>query len=153
MSKFRMPSWITLGVLATVGVLISAACGGGAPASTDVEISEFSLTVTPVSVTEGGVEFTVTNAGAFPHQFVVIRTNLAPDALPTTAEGGVDESQVDVVGRIDTFDPGTTRLVKLDMPKANYVLICNIISAPADGDVISHYANGMATRFTVFQNY
>ena len=152
MSEFRMPSWITLGVLATAGVLVSAACGGGAPASADVRLSEFSLGVAPISVSEGEVEFTVTNAGAFSHQFLVIRTNLAPDALPTTADGGVDESQVEVVGRIDTFEAGTKSVV-VDMPRANYVLICNIVFPPADGDVISHYANGMTTRFTVFQNF
>lgn len=149
MSKFRKPNVFTLGVLATAAVLVLAACrddsGGG---TVEVQLSEFAVGVSPGSLSAGEITFNTTNAGEFPHELVVIRTDSAPDALPTAADGGVDESQVNVVGRIDIFDPGTTS-VALDLDKGNYALICNIVIVPEGGDPISHWAFGMATGFTV----
>ena len=87
----------------------------------------------------GEVTFEATNSGAAPHEFVVIRTDLAPDALPVAA-GLVDESQVEVIGRMPQVPAGESATLRVSLETGNYALICNI---PA------HYGLGMLVAFTV----
>lgn len=101
-------------------------------------MDEFSITA-DASADANGVTFRVKNAGAIAHEFVVIKTDLGVDALPQ-AGGVVDESQVEVVGRIDQYAGGETREATFNLAPGNYLLICNL---PA------HYQLGMTTAFTV----
>ena len=149
MPDFTKPSLFMLGALASAAALILAACGGGdGGGTTEVQLSEFSVSASPASLSAGEINFNTTNAGGFGHELVVVQSDLAPNALPTTAEGGVDLSQVTVVGSIASFDPGTMSII-LDLDEGNYVLFCNIVFAPPEGDPVLHYANGMSTGFTV----
>lgn len=146
---FRPSSGVVRGVLATAAVLVVAACGNGGGGTTEVQLSEFAVSPSPGSLSAGEITFDATNAGEFPHELVVARSDLAPDALPTAEDGGVDESQVTVIGRIDVFDPGTMSLA-LDLDEGAYVLYCNIVFVAEEGaDPFSHYASGMTTGFTV----
>ena len=81
MSKFRRPSLLAGGVLATAAVLVFAACGNGG-GTTEVELSEFAVSASPASLSAGEITLNTANAGDFPHQLVVVRTDLAPGALP-----------------------------------------------------------------------
>ena len=151
MFEVRKLRLFMFGVLASAAALVLAACGGDEGGTTEVQMglpNEFEIAATPNSISAGEIIFNTTNAGEFPHEFVVVQTDLAPDALPTLADGGVDEGQVNVVGSIGTFDPGTMS-VTLDLEEGNYVLFCNIVFAPEEGDPVSHYAFGMTTGFTV----
>ena len=107
--------------------------------SVAVDLAEWSVTAAQPSVEAAGVTFNVTNAGAVAHELVVIRSDLPADMLPV-AGGGVDESALDVVGRIPEFAGGSSASMTFDLTSGNYVLICNI---PA------HYGLGMSTTLTV----
>ena len=78
---------------------------------------------------------------------LVIRTDLAPDALPTAGEGQADEAQVTVVGEVrPPFDGGSGASVTLNFDAGNYVLICNVFN---DAFPPGHYGRGMSAAFTV----
>ena len=107
--------------------------------SVAVDLAEWSVTAAQPSAEAAGVTFNVTNAGVVAHELVVIRSDLPADMLPV-AGGGVDESALDVVGRIPEFAAGSSASMTFDLTPGNYVLICNI---PA------HYGLGMSTTLTV----
>ncbi len=116
-----------------------AAPSGPVAGKMAVTEKEFSVSVDQSSIAAGNVEFDVKNAGSIVHDIRIIKTDLAPDKLPV-AGGLVDESQVDVVGKIDTVSPGLTQTVNVQLEPGKYVIICN---------VPGHYQLGMRTGFTV----
>ncbi len=104
-----------------------------------VELAEFKVTVSPETAPPGPTTFDVINAGAIIHNLRVIKSDLAPDALPVT-NNMVDESQVDVVASSDSdLDAGTSVTVDAPLDPGSYVLICNIPT---------HYDAGMHAAFT-----
>ncbi len=105
----------------------------------DVGLTEFVVNPAQDTVDAGTVTFSVSNDGTEDHSFRVIKTDLAPDALPTAA-GRVDEAQVDIVANIQQFAAGETQEVSPDLETGSYVLICN---------VPGHYDLGMRAAFTV----
>jgi hypothetical protein len=91
-----------------------------------------------------------------PHELVVIKTDLAPDALPTTPEGAVEEDGegIEIIGEIEEFppSPGETRSATFDLSPSSYVLVCNVTGEEGGehgggGEV--HYKMGMFAAFTV----
>lgn len=125
--------------------------GGGVGGVVDVTLQEFSVIPAQDSVSAGNVTFRAENTGPDdPHELVVIKTDLSPEALPTTEEGGVDEEGegIEVIGEIEEFPPGETRSASFDLEAGSYVLICNIVEEE-DGELEAHYQLGMRTGFTV----
>ena len=111
--------------------------GGG---SVDVALADdFTVTPSVGSIAAGTITFNVTNAGSDIHNFRVIRSDLAIDALPIDA-GAVDEGSVDVRGSAADLSGGGTETVEVDLEAGSYVLICN---------VPGHYLAGMTVAFTV----
>ncbi len=104
-----------------------------------VGLVEFAVNPAQDAADAGTLTFNVSNDGTQVHTFRVIKTDLAPDALPTAANQ-VDEAQVDVVASIPEFSAGDTQEVSVDLEAGSYVLICN---------VPGHYDLGMRTAFTV----
>jgi uncharacterized cupredoxin-like copper-binding protein len=93
--------------------------------------------------------FVVTNEGEMDHEFVVIRTDIEKDELPreTNSDGveiGVDESDLDIVGRIDAMAPGETQELVVEVEESTLVLLCNLFANEE-----SHYLEGMYTEFEV----
>ena len=92
----------------------------------------------------GNIDFEIQNTGKLTHEFVVLKTDLAQDKLPLTADRStVDESAdgVDEVCEREGIAPGTQAELSFDdLASGNYVLICN---------VPGHYGLGMHTAFTV----
>ena len=117
----------------------AATQAAAAVGSVGVTVTEWSLEPAQSSITAGEVTFDVANGGTVPHEFVVIRTDADPTALPVAA-GAADESSLDVVGRSDLIDGGSSTSVTFELSAGSYVLICNI---PA------HYGLGMSATFTV----
>ena len=105
----------------------------------DVTLADFSVTPSVESVPAGTVKFVVRNTGAIDHNFRLIKTDLAADALPTD-EGLADESQLEVISSIEDFGPGESRDVSADLEPGSYVLLCNFVG---------HYQSGMTVAFTV----
>ncbi|MBI3744022.1 MAG: hypothetical protein HY261_07045 [Chloroflexi bacterium] len=114
----------------------------GPPGTVAVQLSEFKLTADKLTVTAGGVTFNATNGGAIPHELVVIKTDLAPDALPSVG-GSVDVAKAGTkVGEIPDAQLGAKKSasVTLNLAPGKYALICN---------VPGHYDAGMRTALQV----
>jgi hypothetical protein len=127
-------------------------CGGGGEASTvEVTLQEFAVIPALDTASAGSVTFNATNEGPDdPHELVVIQTELAPESLPTTDEGGVDEDGegIEVIGEIDELPVGETESGTFDLEAGDYTLICNIVEEE-DGTTEAHYALGMRVGFVV----
>ena len=114
----------------------------------DITLREWEVSTSQPSVPAGEIYFLVENAGPVdPHEFVVIRTDLAPDALPVE-EGKVPEDDIDLVDEIEPFAPGSSASVTLDLEAGSYVFICNIAEVE-EGELESHYQLGMRVAFAV----
>jgi hypothetical protein len=112
-----------------------------------VDLLEFQVVPEVASAPAGQVYFLADNIGGEPHELVVIRSDVAPDALPVV-DGRVPEDDVDIVGEIEPFDAGTQASAAFDLTPGNYILICNI-AEQEDGELESHYQEGMRVAFTV----
>jgi uncharacterized cupredoxin-like copper-binding protein len=114
----------------------------------DVTLKEFAIESSALTVNAGQIYFLVENAGPDDaHEFVVIRTDDEPDALPVE-DGRVPEDNVDIVDEIEPFTPGSSASITLDLEAGHYVFICNIAEIE-DGELESHYEEGMRIAFTV----
>jgi uncharacterized cupredoxin-like copper-binding protein len=125
----------------------SGASGGAT--SVDVTLQEFAVIPGATSAPAGTITFNATNEGPEDdHELVVIRTDLAPDALPTVETGAADEEGegVEAIDEIEEFPPGETQSLTLDLAAGSYVLICNVYS---EDEQESHYHEGMRVAFTV----
>jgi uncharacterized cupredoxin-like copper-binding protein len=115
----------------------------------DVTLQEFAVIPSEATVGAGEVTFDVTNEGPDDvHEFVVIRTDLSPEALPTVEDGSVDEAGegLEVIDEIEDIPVGDSSSLTVDLEAGNYVLICNIYDATEDE---AHYQEGMRVAFTV----
>jgi uncharacterized cupredoxin-like copper-binding protein len=140
--------------------LVSAACsdddGGetgatGGGTTVDVTVQEFAVIPASSSAPAGDVTFDVTNKGPDDtHEFVVFKTDLAPDALPTAADGSVDEEGegVELIDEIEDIAVGDTPTLTASLDAGSYVFICNIVEEEG-GETIAHYQQGMRVAFTV----
>jgi hypothetical protein len=152
--------------LAVAALCVGTACGGdettpqtggtsppgaaGGPVNATVkEWSVLLRTGDADNVKAGSITFEVFNEGpTHKHEFVVVKTDLAPNALPTKADGSVDETGagIQVIGEVEEFDVGKTESTTLTLAAGKYVLFCNVVEeeAMADmGDNRAHYKMGM----------
>ncbi len=113
--------------------------GGGGIGAVE---ADYSITLDESSAPAGDVTFDVTNEAQQPHEFVVIKTDLAEDQLPKDADGNVDEKGegIEPVDELEDIAPGDTPSLTVTLDAANYVIICNLPG---------HYQQGMHTTFTV----
>ena len=126
-----------------------AATGGGTTVA--VTVQEFAVIPAASSAPAGDVTFDVTNEGPDDtHEFVVFKTDLAPDALPTASDGSVDETGegVELIDEIEDIAVGDTPTLTVSLDAGSYVFICNIVEEEG-GETISHYQQGMRVAFTV----
>jgi uncharacterized cupredoxin-like copper-binding protein len=109
-------------VLALVVAL--AALGAGAYAAiaatstTKLALSEKEFKILPTAVKSkaGKVTFTVRNTGRLTHEFIVLKTNLAPTKLPVKSAKAVLVGKV--YGQLKSVKPGRTGVLTLTLPKA-----------------------------------
>ncbi len=117
------------------------------PATTEVgiELSEFVVKPTTLRARPGTAVFKVKNTGAVTHQFLVVRSDLPTAELPRKADNhGVDESQVEVAGKIEAMAPGESGELSVPVEAGKYVLICNLYAGG-----VSHYLSGMYTQLEI----
>jgi len=115
------------------------------PRGTPVKVllDDFHVHRTNAAVPAGMVRFQLTNNGPSTHEFIVVRTNRAPDKLPLQRDGlTVDEEGPGVapVDEAEGLDIADRRTLTLDLAPGHYVLFCNM-----EG----HYLGGMHAAFTV----
>jgi uncharacterized cupredoxin-like copper-binding protein len=148
----------TIVVTFALGVLLLGACnsskkepqGNSSPGKTSIAVTLQEWTVLPVqaSTSAGTVTFNVKNAGpAYEHEFVVVKTTLAADKLPTKADGSVNEDDptLAAVGEIEDIAVGKTETKQFTFAAGSYVLFCNVIDSANN----IHYKRGMRVSFTV----
>ena len=133
--------------------MMMASCGDDDDdegAIVDVTLREFTVTPEQTSAPPGLITFVVTNAGTEEHEFLVIRTDLPPDELPTEDDGSYEEDGpgTELIHEIEPFEPGETEQVTLTLQAGSYVLICNLVEIDGD-EVEAHYSLGMFAAFTV----
>jgi uncharacterized cupredoxin-like copper-binding protein len=120
------------------------------PASTvQVTLGEWSVTTDVSEVPAGTVTFELSNAGPDrAHEFVVLRTDLAPGDLPTDLDAAAIETTdgVERVGKTEAIPVGETGQLTVALSPGQYVLLCNINDAVEEE---SHYQFGMRTGLSV----
>jgi uncharacterized cupredoxin-like copper-binding protein len=122
---------------------------GAASGSVDVTLQEWAVVPATTSVAAGDVTFHVTNEGPEDeHEFVVIRTDLDAGALPTDANGAVDEAGagIEVVDEVEEIAVGSSGDVTVNLAAGSYALICNIYD---ETEQEAHYQMGMRIGFDV----
>ncbi|MEO8696038.1 MAG: hypothetical protein ABI658_21130 [Acidimicrobiales bacterium] len=87
----------------------------------------------------GEVTFTVKNEGTIGHEFLVVRTDIAPGKIPIDGDH-FSEDAVEVVDEIGEFAAGATETLTVTLAPGKYQLVCNLPT---------HYGNGMFTGFEV----
>jgi uncharacterized cupredoxin-like copper-binding protein len=125
--------------------------GGGTPAATGGESgagsvaateADFTITLDPTNASAGDVNFAITNQGPSTHEFVVFKTDLAPDDLPTSDDGTVDETGTGVehIDEVEDIAAASDATLDVNLDAGNYVVICNLPG---------HYQQGMHAALTV----
>lgn len=137
----------TLALIA-IGSLL-ASCGSSGPASSPISatLKEWQISLASTNIKAGDVTFNIKNDGDKDHEFVVIKTDLAPDALPTTETGEVDEEGTgfEAIGEKEDIKAGSgDNTLTLSLTPGKYVVFCNVYA-----EDLSHYQKGMHLAFTV----
>lgn len=126
-------------------VLATATCAEQAPAADAskgeiaVELREHTISMSAHQIRAGTVTFIVRNRGTIAHDFIVIKTDLAPDKLAVD-QNAQKVSEEGRVGGVMEIPPAKNGNLRLDLGPGHYVIVCN---------VPTHYQLGMRTELTV----
>jgi uncharacterized cupredoxin-like copper-binding protein len=115
------------------------------PSGTPVNVllKDFEVQQDAAVVPAGTVSFRIRNQGPTSHEYVVVRTDRAPDKLPLQRDGlTVDEEGpgMDLVDEAEALDIDDRQTLVLDLAAGHYVMYCNL-----EG----HYLGGMHAALTV----
>lgn len=116
----------------------SSSAGGTSSGGVSATEKDFEIDLASSTAPVGSVTFNISNEGPSTHEFVIIKTDDAPDALPTK-NGEVNEDGLNVVDEQEDIAPSTTATITTNLDAGSYVIICN---------VPGHYQLGMHTAFT-----
>jgi uncharacterized cupredoxin-like copper-binding protein len=128
-------------VLAAAAALVIPACSSD-DGGIGVTLSDFKVEPAETSAAPGELTFDITNDAEQTHEFVIVKTDLAPDSLPTNTDGDVDEEGegIEPVDEIEDITAGSTQSLTVTLDAGSYVFLCNLPG---------HYRQGMHTTFTV----
>jgi len=133
----------SVAMMATLG-----ACGGGDNESDDATsnnitgtLNEWTVETDATTAKAGEVIFTVTNEGTIGHEFLVVKTDIAPGQIPLDGDHFAEPTDgLEVIDEIGEFAKGTTETLTLNLEPGTYQLVCNLPD---------HYSAGMHMTFTV----
>ena len=131
-------------VLILFVVPVLTACG---PQKVSVNLTNYKVDLSTNSVSAGDIAFHITNSATDQkHEFLIFKSDLVIDKLPTIAETHVDESSTTAVLVFDSgeLEPGASVDMNQKLDAGNYVVVCNITM-----NNVSHYQAGMREAFTV----
>jgi hypothetical protein len=138
--------------LAAAGTVLGGTAHAADTPKVSVVLSEFVLQRKPKTAAPGKVQFVLKNVGTETHEFVVVRGS-DPFALPTDADGAVDEAQIpttDQIGEVEDIASKKTAKKTFTLKAGKYIMFCNIVEDDPDtGETESHFAEGMVSTFTV----
>ena len=104
-------------------------------------MTSYKMDLSASSVAAGSVTFHVKNAATdVPHEFIIVKTDLAAAKLPVDSSGMVDVTQVVPLAKSDSVAAGGSKDVTVTLQSGHYVFFCNIAG---------HFASGMTVDFTV----
>lgn len=138
-------------------VMLAAALSTAAVANTragqsavvNIELKEWHINSDTDHVKAGTVTFRASNHGKEKHELVIVKTDLPLDKLPMR-DGKVNEDEAgEFIGEIEEFSPDSTQEARFDLKPGRYVLFCNIVEREDDGELESHYHEGMRFAFNV----
>lgn len=118
---------------------------GGAYGQSAIDIpgslDEWSVSVDTTSAIAGDVAFTITNRGTIGHEFLIVKTDIAPGEIPVVGDHFPEDADgIEVIDEIGEYAAGTTETLEVTLVPGSYQLVCNLPD---------HYANGMFTGFEV----
>lgn len=104
-------------------------------------LDEWSVSVDAASAPAGEVSFTVDNDGTIGHEFLIVKTDIAPGEIPVVGDRFPEDADgIEVIDEIGEYPAGTTETLEVTLTPGSYQLVCNLPD---------HYANGMYTGFVV----
>ena len=109
----------------------------------NVLLEDFKVQEDAAVVPAGTVSFRIRNQGPTSHEFIVVRTDRAPDKLPLQRDGlTVNEEApgIDLLDEAEGLDIDDRQTLVLDLAAGHYVMYCNL-----EG----HYLGGMHAALTV----
>ena len=133
-------------VVAALTVVAVACSGPPAPTAEqhlDIILRDFAIEPEDHVLAPGLTDFHGTNEGPTVHELILVRTELADDALPLQADGltAVEEApDVEFVIADEGIDLGEAGGFQADLRPGNYVIYCNL-----EG----HYLGDMTTELEV----
>lgn len=136
----RTLRWRTVSVVAVfaLGAIACSSDGGGVGTT----LADYSISLDETSGSAGDVTFDIHNDAEQTHEFVVFKTDLAEDQLPTDDNGDVEETGtgVELVDEAEEIEGGSDTSLSVNLATGSYVVICNLPG---------HYRQGMHAGFTV----
>jgi uncharacterized cupredoxin-like copper-binding protein len=109
----------------------------------NVLLKDFEVQPDAAVVPAGTVSFRILGQGPTRHEFIVVRTDRAPDKLPLQRDGltvNEDAPGIDLLDEAGGLDIDDRRTLVLRLAPGNYVMYCNL-----EG----HYLGGMHAALTV----
>jgi uncharacterized cupredoxin-like copper-binding protein len=128
-----------LGAVACSSSSSSSSGSGSDTGGVSATVKDFSIDLASSSAPAGSVTFNISNEGPSAHEFVILKTDDAPDALPVK-DNEVEEDKVDLIDEAEDIAPSTTATLTTDLEAGSYVIICNLPT---------HYEQGMHAALTV----
>jgi uncharacterized cupredoxin-like copper-binding protein len=121
----------------------TAARSTSAATSNDImgSVKEWEVNADATTAEAGTVNFTITNEGTIGHEFLIVKTDIAPGDIPVDGDHfPEDASGIEVIDEIGEFTKGTTESLTVTLEPGSYQLVCNLPD---------HYGNGMFVGFEV----
>jgi uncharacterized cupredoxin-like copper-binding protein len=118
---------LTVGVIAVVHDRHEERGAAMPTSSIAVEMTDSAVVPQRTLVSEGLVDFVVTNGGSKPHPFTVLRTDAAIGQLVLADDGRVDEEADGVTNVLqsDEIAPGESATLHAALVEGNYVVLSN----------------------------
>jgi uncharacterized cupredoxin-like copper-binding protein len=118
--------------------------GAASGKTLQITMDDYTFSPSDATATAGSVTISAPNTGQLVHELVLAKTDVDPGALPTTADGAVDEAKLEArgedAGEIADVEPQDSKDGTFKLTPARYVMFCNIPG---------HYAQGMYGTLTV----
>ncbi len=136
-------TFVSVAMVAALGACGSDSNDSDDATSNDITgtVSEWTVETDATTAKAGEVVFTVTNDGTIGHEFLVVKTDIAPGEIPLDGDHFAEPTDgLEVIDEIGEFAKGTTETLTLNLDAGNYQLVCNLPD---------HYSAGMHMAFTV----
>ncbi len=114
----------------SVLVVAATACTPSGTSGADVALNEFTIAA-PQRIAAGRVHLDIANTGEFGHTLVVSKTDGT------------------VVASTEVLGPGESAILDLDLEPGRYMFSCRIVVQTPTGEIVDHYARGMAATIDV----